>query len=236
MTHMKEPIILTQNLKKFYKRGNLFDVGVDSVDIAVRKGEFTSVMGPSGSGKTTLLNLIGALDTPTQGKVILDGVDLTTVPERKLYKVRRDKLGFIFQSFYLVPTMTALENVLLPTLPVGKKKYAERAESLLKLVGLDGLEAKKINFLSSGQQQRVAIARSLITNPPIILADEPTGNLDSQTGSEIFHLLRDLSKKEEKTVLIVTHDSRIAKGTERIIFLKDGRISEKPSVELNITF
>ena len=236
MTHMKEPIILTQNVRKFYKRGNIFDVGVDSVDIAVRKGEFTSVMGPSGSGKTTLLNLIGALDTPTQGKVILDGVDLTTVPERKLYKVRRDKLGFIFQSFYLVPTMTALENVLLPTLPVGKKKYTERAETLLKLVGLDELEAKKINFLSSGQQQRVAIARSLIMDPPIILADEPTGNLDSQTGSEIFHLLRDLSKKEEKTVLIVTHDPRIAKGTERIIFLKDGRISEKPSVELNITF
>ena len=233
---MEKPVILTQNLRKFYKRGAIFDVGVDSVDIAVRKGEFISVMGPSGSGKTTLLNLIGALDTPTQGKVVLDGVDLTTVPERKLYKVRRDKLGFIFQSFYLVPTMTALENVLLPTLPVGKKKYTERAEPLLKLVGLDGLETKKINFLSSGQQQRVTIARSLIMNPPIILADEPTGNLDSQTGSEIFHLLRDLSKKEEKTVLIVTHDPRIAKGTERIIFLKDGRISEKPSVELNITF
>ncbi len=233
---MKEPIILTKNLRKFYKRGNLFDVGVDLVDISVRKGEFTSVMGPSGSGKTTLLNLIGALDTPTQGKVVLDGVDLTTVPERKLYKIRRDKLGFIFQSFYLVSTMTVLENVLLPTLPVGKKKYTERAEPLLKLVGLGGLETKKVNFLSSGQQQRVAIARSLIMDPPIILADEPTGNLDSQTGSEIFHLLRDLSEKEEKTVLIVTHDPRIAKGTERIIFLKDGRISEKPSVELNITF
>ena len=132
--------------------------------------------------------------------------------------------------------MTALENVLLPTLPVGKKKFRERAEHLLKLVGLKELETKKVNFFSSGQQQRVAIARSLIMNPPIILADEPTGNLDSQTGSEIFHLLRDLSKKEGKTVLIVTHDSRIAKGTERIIFLKDGRISEKPSVELNITF
>lgn len=233
---MEEPVILTKNLRKFYKRGNIFDVGIDSVDISIEKGEFTSVMGPSGSGKTTLLNLIGALDKPTQGKVVLDGVDLTTIPERKLYKIRRDKLGFIFQSFYLVPTMTALENVLLPTLPVGKKKYRERAEHLLKLVGLEGLETKKVNFLSSGQQQRVAIARSLIMNPPIILADEPTGNLDSQTGSEIFHLLRDLSKKKGKTVLIVTHDPRIAKGTERIIFLKDGRISEKPSVELNITF
>jgi putative ABC transport system ATP-binding protein len=233
---MEEPIILTQKVRKFYKRGKLFDVGVDSADITVRKGEFISVMGPSGSGKTTLLNLIGALDVPTQGKVVLDGVDLTSIPERKLYKVRRDKLGFIFQSFYLVTTMTALENVLLPTLPVGKKKYKDKAEHLLKLVGLEGLETKKVIFLSSGQQQRVAIARSLVMNPPIILADEPTGNLDSQTGSEIFHLLRDLSKKEGKTVLIVTHDPRIAKGTERIIFLKDGRISKQPSVELNITF
>lgn len=233
---MEEPVILTKNLRKFYKRGDIFDVGIDSVDISIEKGEFTSVMGPSGSGKTTLLNLIGALDKPTQGKVVLDGVDLTTIPERKLYKIRRDKLGFIFQSFYLVPTMTSLENVLLPTLPVGKNKYKEKAERLLSLVGLEKLESKKVNYLSSGQQQRVAIARSLIMNPPIILADEPTGNLDSQTGSEIFHLLRDLSKKEGKTVLIVTHDPRIAKGTERIIFLKDGRISKQPSVELNITF
>lgn len=233
---MEEPIIWTQKLKKFYKRGNQFDVGVDSVDIIVNPGEFISVMGPSGSGKTTLLNLIGALDKPTAGKVVLDKVDLTTVPERKLYKIRRDKVGFIFQTYYLVSTLTALENVLLPTLPAGKKKYRERADYLLRLVGLEGMGNKKSNFLSGGEQQRVAIARSLIMNPPIILADEPTGNLDSQTGSEIFHLLRGLSKKEGKTVLIVTHDPRIAKGTERIIFLKDGRVSEQPSVELNIVF
>ena len=233
---MEKPVILTQNLQKVYKRADISDVAIDSVDLTIKKGEFTSVMGPSGSGKTTLLNLIGALDVPTQGKVVLDGVDLTTIPERNLYKIRRDKLGFIFQSFYLVPTMTSLENVLLPTLPVGKNKYKEKAERLLSLVGLEKLESKKVNYLSSGQQQRVAIARSLIMNPSIILADEPTGNLDSQTGSEIFHLLRDLSKKEGKTVLIVTHDPRIAKGTDRIIFLKDGRISKQPSVELNITF
>lgn len=233
---MAEPIVLTQKLRKFFKRGNLLDVGLDLVDLAVYPGEFVSVMGPSGSGKTTLLNLIGALDKPTAGRVVLDGVDLTTVPERKLYKVRREKVGFIFQIFYLVATLSALENVLLPTLPVGKKKFKERAENLLKLVGLAGLENKKPNFLSGGEQQRVAIARSLIMNPPIILADEPTGNLDSQTGSEIFHLLRDLSKHEGKTVLIVTHDPRIAKGTQRIIFLKDGRVSEQPSVELNIAF
>lgn len=233
---MEKPVIYTQNLRKFFKRDRIFDVGVDSVDMEIKKGEFASVMGPSGSGKTTLLNLIGALDTPTQGKIVLDGVDLTTVPERKLYKVRREKLGFIFQSFYLVPSMSTLENVLLPTLPTGKKSYIDKADQLLKLVGLEGFETKKVNFLSSGQQQRVAIARSLIMSPPIILADEPTGNLDSQTGSEIFHLLRDLSKNEGKTVIIVTHDPRIAKGTDRIIFLKDGRISEKPSVDLNITF
>jgi len=233
---MAEPIVLTQKLRKFFKRGNLLDVGLDLVDLAVYPGEFVSVMGPSGSGKTTLLNLIGALDKPTAGRVVLDGVDLSTVPERKLYKVRREKVGFIFQIFYLVSTLSALENVLLPTLPVGKKKFKEQAEHLLKLVGLEGLENKKPNFLSGGEQQRVAIARSLIMDPPIILADEPTGNLDSQTGSEIFHLLRDLSKNEGKTVLIVTHDPRIAKGTGRIIFLKDGRVSEQPSVELNIAF
>ena len=233
---MAEAIILAQKLRKFYKRGRLLDVGLELVDLAVNSGEFVSVMGPSGSGKTTLLNLIGALDKPTAGRVVLDGVDLTTVPERKLYRVRREKVGFIFQVFHLVPTLSALENVLLPALPAGKKKYKERAEHLLKLVGLTGMENKKPNFLSGGEQQRVAIARSLIMNPPIILADEPTGNLDSQTGSEIFHLLQDLSKKEGKTVLIVTHDPRIAKGTGRIIFLKDGRVSEHPSVELNITF
>ncbi len=233
---MEEPVILTHNLRKYFQRGGIFDIGVDSVNLQIKKGEFTSVMGPSGSGKTTLLNLIGALDKPTQGKVVLDGIDLTNVPERKLYKVRREKLGFIFQDFYLVPTLSTIENVLLPTLPVGKKKFKGRAEQLLKLVGLEELNTKKVNLLSSGQQQRVAIARSLIMNPPIILADEPTGNLDSKTGSEIFHLLRDLSKKENKTVLIVTHDPRIGKSTERIIFLKDGHISEKPSVELNVTF
>ena len=233
---MEKPVILTENLQKAYKRGNFADIALDEVNLKIKKGEFTSVMGPSGSGKTTLLNLIGALDVPTKGKIFLDGIDLTVVPERKLYKVRREKLGFIFQSFYLVPTMTSLENILLPTLPVGKSKYKEKAKHLLSLVGLEKLESKKVNYLSSGQQQRVAIARSLIMNPSIILADEPTGNLDSQTGSEIFHLLRDLSKKEGKTVLIVTHDPRIAKGTDRIIFLKDGRISKQPSVELNITF
>jgi ABC-type lipoprotein export system ATPase subunit len=233
---MEEPIISAEKLRKFYKRGRLFDVGIDLVDLAVSRGEFVSVMGPSGSGKTTLLNLIGALDKPSAGKVILDKIDLSTIPERKLYKVRRDKVGFIFQTFYLVPTLSVLDNVLLPTLPVGRKKYKERAENLLNLVGLAGMENKTPNFLSSGEQQRVAIARSLIMNPPIILADEPTGNLDSQTGSDIFHLLRDLAKNEGKTVLIVTHDPRIAKGTGRIIFLKDGRISEHPSVELNITF
>jgi len=233
---MEEPIVLTQKLRKFYKRGKLLDIGLEMVDLAVNSGEFVSVMGPSGSGKTTLLNLIGALDKPTAGRVVLDKVDLTTVPERRLYRVRREKIGFIFQVFHLVPTLTALENVLLPTLPAGKKKYKERADYLLKLVGLEGMESKKPNSLSGGEQQRVAIARSLIMNPPIILADEPTGNLDSQTGSEIFHLLQDLSKKEGKTVLIVTHDPRIAKGTDRIIFLKDGRVSEQPSVELNIAF
>jgi putative ABC transport system ATP-binding protein len=194
-------------------------------------------MGPSGSGKTTLLNIIGALDRPTSGHASVDGVEVTRLPEWRLFQVRRYKVGFVFQSFHLVPTLTTQENVLLPALPLGiTKDLRQRASELLDAVGLDGRRTLRPQELSAGEQQRAAIARALMLDPALILADEPTGNLDSRAGADIFHLMRRLNREQGKTFLIVTHDSRIARRMERIVFLKDGRMSETPTVELEPEF
>jgi len=225
-------IIVTQKLTKIYGKGATRVAALKAVNLRVREGEFIAVLGPSGSGKTTLLNMLGALDRPTRGRVIIDGVETSRIPERRLYRIRREKLGFIFQTYYLVPTLNALQNVLMPVLPMKEnKRYRKRAERLLELVSLKDRMHHKPGELSGGEQQRVAIARALILNPGVILADEPTGNLDTKTGAEVIELMQRLNKERGKTFIIVTHDSRIAENAERVFYLMDGRLSDVPPEE-----
>jgi putative ABC transport system ATP-binding protein len=219
-------IVIASKVTKVYGRGRTKVVALKSVDLKVKDGEFIAILGPSGSGKTTLLNMIGALDRPTKGRVVIGGVETSTMAESKLYKVRREKLGFIFQTYYLVPTLDALRNVLSPVLPIrGNKSYYMKAVRLLKLVGLKDRLHHKPGELSGGEQQRVAIARSLIMNPSVILADEPTGNLDTKTSAEIIDIMLRLNKKNKKTFIVVTHDHRLAEKAERVLYLCDGRLS-----------
>jgi len=225
-------IIVTQKLTKIYGKGATRVAALKAVNLRVREGEFIAVLGPSGSGKTTLLNMLGALDRPTRGRVIIDGVETSRIPERRLYRIRREKLGFIFQTYYLVPTLNALQNVLMPVLPMKEnKRYRKRAERLLELVSLKDRMHHKPGELSGGEQQRVAIARALILNPGVILADEPTGNLDTKTGAEVIELMQRLNKERGKTFIIVTHDTRIAESAERVFYLMDGRLSDVPPEE-----
>jgi len=228
----RESIVFTQKLTKIYGKGATRVAALKAVDIMVRKGEFIAVQGPSGSGKTTLLNMLGALDRPTTGRVVIDGVETSRMPESQLYQIRREKVGFIFQTYYLVPTLNALQNVLTPAMPMrGNKRYEKRAVRLLEVVGLKDRIRHKPGELSGGEQQRVAIARALILNPSVILADEPTGNLDTKTGAEIIELMRKLNEQGGKTFIIVTHDSRIAESAERVLYLVDGRLSDVPIEE-----
>jgi len=223
---MEEPIVVMENLSKTYWLGGSPIHALRNVNMTINRGEFTSIMGPSGSGKTTLLNLIGALDKPTEGKVYLDGEDLTKIPERKLHWIRRKKIGFIFQHFYLVPTLTTLENILLPVAPLGKTDFYERrAQKLSKEVGIGERLSHKPGQLSGGEQQRVAICRALINNPELLLCDEVTAELDSKTGKKIVNLLKSLNRKEGITVIVVTHDPAIAKIARRVITLADGKIA-----------
>lgn len=229
-------IVKVSNLERVYENGGLKYEALKGISFDIKAGEFVSIMGPSGSGKTTLLNQIGALDKPTKGDVYIDGLNISDYKESDLYEVRRQKIGFIFQSFYLVPTLSVLENVLLPTLPLkNSASYIDRAKELLEEVGLTDKMHHRPNQLSGGQMQRVAVARALIMDPALVLADEPTGSLDSKTGAEIFHLLQELNKKGH-TFLIVTHDPRITRATERTIYLIDGKISTNPTVDLNVAF
>jgi len=187
-------------------------------------------MGPSGSGKTTLLNLLGALDLPTSGKVFFDGVDLTQVPERKLYEVRRKKVGFVFQHFYLIPTLTTIENVFVPVIPIrNNTRFKSRAKELLSTVGLEERMNHKPNQLSGGEQQRVAICRALINNPKVLFCDEITGELDSATGEKIIGLLKEINQIEGVTVVFVTHDPTVSSKSNRIITLRDGKITSDKS-------
>ena len=219
-------MIRTEDLKKNYKMGQSVVHALRSVNLVINKGEFMSIVGPSGSGKTTLLNLIGAFDRPTSGKVLLDGVDLTRVPERKLYEVRRNKIGFIFQHFHLIPTLTTLENVLIPVIPIkDNARFRERAKELFSIVGLEERMNHKPNQLSGGEQQRVAICRALINDPEVLLCDEITGELDTVTGEKIVHLLREVNQQKGVTVLLVTHDPKIASESDRIVTLTDGKVA-----------
>ncbi|HET8547882.1 MAG TPA: ABC transporter ATP-binding protein [Bryobacteraceae bacterium] len=207
---------------------------LDGINLSVGRGEMVSLVGPSGSGKSTLLNLIGGLDRATSGDILVDGERVAGLSDDELTRVRRDKIGFIFQFFNLLPTLSAIENVSIPLHLRGwpRKKTEARARELLKLVGLADRTEHLPEELSGGERQRVAIARALSIYPPILLADEPTGNLDTQTGSEILSLIRDLHRQLGSTVLIVTHDRGVAESCERTIALRDGRVVEDIRREL----
>ena len=217
-------IIEIKNLSKIYGQGDVEVNALANVDLTITRGEFVAIMGPSGCGKSTLLNMLGCLDKPNGGTYILDGKEVSQKTSSKtLAKIRRDKIGFIFQTFNLLSRTSALNNVILPAIYSGLKNRKQKAKELLYRVGLAKRINHKPNELSGGEQQRVAIARSLMNNPEIILADEPTGNLDSKSGIQIMSLLKELNK-EGKTIIAVTHDENIAKQTGRIIRMKDGKI------------
>lgn len=219
-------ILETKNVKKTYKMGDVLVQALRGVTIKVAKGEILAVFGPSGSGKSTLLHILGALDRADEGKVFVDGIDLSTLSGNELADVRLRKVGFVFQFFNLLPRLTALRNVELPlTLSdASDKECHEKASEVLKLVGLEGRVDHRPTELSGGEQQRVAIARALANDPIIILADEPTGNLDTKTGFEIVQLMKRLNEEKGQTFVVVTHDPAIAETADRTIHLEDGLI------------
>ena len=221
---MKKSIIKLENVWKTYKMGNVDVNALQGLNLDVKEGEFLSIMGPSGSGKSTAVNMIGCPDVPTKGKIMLDQHDISKLSESELAQIRGRKIGFIFQQFNLIPTLSALENVMLPMIFQGidEKERIEGAVKLLELVDLGDRISHRPTELSGGQQQRVAIARALANNPDVIIADEPTGNLDSKTGTIVLDFLEKLHKKENKTIVMVTHDANLAKVSERTEFLKDG--------------
>ena len=222
------PAVQTINLTKVYRVGHTDYPALRGVNLKVQKGEFVSIMGQSGSGKSTLLNLIGALDRQTSGKVLIDGIDLRKLSEDKLALLRNHKLGFIYQSFNLIQRLTAIENVEMPLISRSTPEKIRRSKSLkmLSAVGLTNKANKKPTELSGGEQQRVAIARALVTQPSLIIADEPTGNLDSKTTSEVVDQFIQVNKQFGTTILVVTHNPEIAERTQHIVTIKDGLIEK----------
>ncbi|HYD03171.1 MAG TPA: ABC transporter ATP-binding protein [Alphaproteobacteria bacterium] len=221
----KKPVIELKDVWKVYQVGEVKVEALRGLNLKVYPGEFVAIQGPSGSGKSTAMNMVGCLDIPTKGHIYLDGQDIARLSESGLAQVRGKKIGFIFQKFNLINTLSALENVMLPLmfLDVPEDERQERAEEMLKLVELDHRMDHKPNELSGGQQQRVAIARALAVEPDIILADEPTGNLDSKSGKMVIEFLQKLHK-QGKTIVMVTHDDKLALNAERIAVLKDGEV------------
>jgi putative ABC transport system ATP-binding protein len=226
-------LLEAKNLRKNFVRGHQQVEALKGVDLSIEKGEFVSIMGPSGSGKSTLLHLIGGLDLPTSGDVFIDGEPIQKLPDDGLSAFRRRKLGFIFQFFNLLPTLNALENVALPRLLDGESiaEVAPKARALLEQMGLAGRMEHRPDQLSGGEMQRVAIARALVADPLLILADEPTGNLDSKTGESVLRLLSEMARERGHTVLMVTHDSNAASYGTRLVRLRDGQIESDAKVE-----
>jgi putative ABC transport system ATP-binding protein len=226
-------VIRTVGLTKDLPLGKTVVHALRGVDLEIRAGEMVGIVGPSGSGKSTLLGLIGGLDSPTRGRIEIDGVDISRMNEDQLTEIRNAKIGFIFQFFNLIPTLTALENVALPIQFAQKTRFNpnKRAKELLTLLGLNERLHHRPSELSGGQQQRVAIARALANNPPLLLADEPTGNLDSESGAIVLDALRQIRETAGTTVVIVTHDPALAARTDRVLTLVDGRILSGVVVE-----
>lgn len=228
-------LVQTENLTKIYGSGETAVVALDHVNLRVEPSEFVAVMGPSGCGKSTLLHLIGGLDRPTEGRVHIDGQELNRLSDDELSKLRRRKIGFVFQFFNLIPILTSIENAALPLLldGVNPAQAKQKAIEWLTKVGLGARLHSRPDQLSAGQQQRVAIARALISEPVLVLADEPTGNLDTRASDEIAALLQQVAKEWGRAVLMVTHDPRIAAYADRIVFLKDGTIVNETQLELS---
>ena len=218
-------IIETKNLKKHYQTGTQTVKALNGINLSVNKGEFISIMGPSGSGKTTLMNIIGCLDTPTQGTYNLNNKSVSILNDDELAKIRNEEIGFVFQSFHLLPRSTALNNVMLPLKYAGcsESEAIKRSKDVLDKVGLIDRIGHSPSELSGGQQQRVAIARALVNNPSILFADEPTGNLDSKTGADVMNLFKELNNQGQ-TIILITHEDNIAAQSNRIITIKDGLI------------
>ncbi len=222
----KNIIIELKNVWKIYEMGEMRVPALQGLDLQVEEGQFVSIMGPSGSGKSTAMNMIGCLDIPTKGEIYLDGENIANLHESDLAQIRGKKIGFIFQKFNLINSLSALENVMLPMVFQDKSlnERRKKAKELLGLVELTNRMNHKPNELSGGQQQRVAIARALANDPEVILADEPTGNLDSKTGENVMGFIKKLHEKENKTVIVVTHEAEVAKMADKMCILKDGKI------------
>lgn len=223
---MTEPLIKLENVWKIYQLGKVELLVLKGINLEINPGSFVTIMGPSGSGKSTLMYLMGSLDTPTKGKIFLENKDISEFSEDELAEIRGQKIGFVFQQFNLLPNLNALENVMLPMIfqGVSEEERKERAKKLLKSVNLGDRINHRPSELSGGEQQRIAVARSLANNPEIIIADEPTGNLDSGTGKMIMEVLVGLHKKEKKTIIVVTHDPNIAEYSKEIVNIQDGQI------------
>jgi len=224
---MKDTIIKLENVWKIYKMGTVKVEALRGIDLEIKKGEFVAIMGPSGSGKSTAVNMVGCLDVPTKGKIFLEHRDISKLSESDLAQIRGKKIGFIFQQFNLIGTISALDNVALPMMfqGIAREERIQTAQKLLTMVDLGDRVHHKPTELSGGQQQRVAIARSLANDPEVVLADEPTGNLDSKTGEVVMNFLEKLNK-EGKTIIMVTHDAYVANHAHRKVLLKDGKIAK----------
>lgn len=229
------PVLIAEKIFKNYHLGKHTVQALDGVDFIVEKGEFVAIMGPSGSGKSTLMHLIGGLDKPSDGEITLAGKRLSLLKDKQITELRRRNVGFIFQFFNLLPTLTAEENITLPILIDGKnpRKYKDRQDALLNLIGLEDRRRHKPEQLSGGEQQRVAVARAMVTEPAILLADEPTGNLDSKTGTTIMELLRRSCDDLGQTIVVVTHDAHAASFADRVVFLRDGQVVNDLCFESN---
>jgi putative ABC transport system ATP-binding protein len=233
---MSEQILVIEGLTRVFQAGKHKVHALKGTDMVINKGDFVAIMGPSGSGKTTLLNILGCLDKPSKGNLVLDGVNITRLNENDLSNIRRDKIGFIFQDANLMPILNAIENVELPMECNGTSKNdrIKRAKYLLKMVGLEERMKQRPNQLSAGERQRVAIARAFANKPAIILADEPTGNLDSETGAHIMDLLKRLNHNIGTTIIVVTHDEKMALYAEKKMVIKDGKITNMFVKKVNV--
>jgi putative ABC transport system ATP-binding protein len=230
-----QPVITFEGVSKVYHLGEYDVHALNGVSTVIYEGEFVAIMGPSGSGKSTMMNVLGALDTPTSGTYILAGSDASQMSDDELAEIRNSKIGFVFQNFNLLPRTSAIQQVELPLIYAGKSQRRAKAAAALELVGLDDRMDHRPSELSGGQQQRVAIARALVNEPAIILADEPTGNLDSKSGVEIIQILQNLNREQGITIICVTHDPWIARHTQRVLRLSDGRIVGDETIEEPLT-